>query len=571
MIALSSRLPAGLSLVLLALAITLPVLGPHHHLPVATFHQEWLAGALGLAAVALLALARDDEWRVPGTALLPLALVGLLWLQFFAGLDVRFETSLIASLYLVWAFLLMLAIARIAATFGRENTAEALAGALLAGALLLALTGFLQRWAPWLGMPWIFPSETIKGNIAQPNNFADYLWLGIVSACWLFGRRRLHGGLLAVALPVLMTLSLMSGSRSVYLYAVVASLWLLAWGWLRPAGERRRLLILAATLVPLLLTLQFVSGLFGSEIASAQRLASKESYDPVRLTLWRAALGIFADYPLLGAGFDTFSHLYFVRIERYPINGLGIPEHSHNLLTEFAAELGLAGLGIIGGGLALLLNGIRRRADAATMLAVGLLLILGLHSLLEYPLWYAHFLAIAVLMVALVDNSGWQLGMAERHRLVLLLLCTAGFAVLGGLRSDYVRLEEAANGRSAAGQPIPAEGQHATLLDIYAHSLLRPYAALQFAARMPLDGKENDGRLALFSEVQHFSPIRQAVFRYAALLYLGGKPEEALRQWRLASLAFPGDAAGAQAMIRSAAESEPGLQPFLSALDQRSF
>ena len=141
---------------------------------------------------------------------------------------------------------------------------------------------------------------------------------------------------------------------------------------------------------------------------------------------------------------------------------------------------------------------------------------------------------------------------APRHRVVLGGLCLAGFAVLAGLRSDYMELEEAANGREADGRPIAAEAQHAALLKIYSRSLLRPYAALQFAARMPIESSEVVGKVALLAEVQQFSPIRQSVFRHAMLLQLAGKPEEARRQWHIATLAYPGEEANARAMILNA-------------------
>ena len=572
MIALPARISSAIALLLLALAITLPFLGTHHYLPIPTFHQEWLAGVLGLAAILTLTLASNRTWHVPHTAMLPLALVGLLWLQFLFGLDVRFEASLIASLYLVWAFLLMLATRCIADDLGRDRASELLAGALLAGALLLAFTGALQRWAPWLGMPWVFPSETIKGNVAQPNNFADYLWIGIAAACWLAATRRLHVFFLLLTLPALVGLSLMSGSRSVYLYTSALTLWLLLCSLARPDGDRRRWRWLAATLPPLLLALQWMIGVLDNgSVATAQRLAAQGSYDPVRATLWRAALDIFSDHPLLGAGFDSFSRLFFLRIESYPINGVGIPEHSHNLLTEFAAEFGVAGLALLAAGCALLARSVRRRIDDATMLAGGILLVLGIHSLLEYPLWYAYFLAIAALMIALLDNGQWRLPVAPRHRVVLGGLCLAGFAVLAGLRSDYKELEEAANGREADGRPIAAEAQHAALLKIYSRSLLRPYAALQFAARMPIESSEVAGKVVLLAEVQQFSPIRQSAFRYAMLLQMAGKPEEARRQWHIATLAYPREEAIARTMLLNAVTREPDLQALLIAIDQRSF
>ena len=126
-------------------------LGTHHCLPIATFHQEWLPGVLGLAAILVLAsrtiahgACRTQPCCRSRTRRPALAAGGHRPRR-------PFEASLIASLYLVWAFLLMLAMRCIADDLGRDKSAELLAGALLAGALLLAFTGALQRWAPWLG------------------------------------------------------------------------------------------------------------------------------------------------------------------------------------------------------------------------------------------------------------------------------------------------------------------------------------------------------------------------------------------------------------------------------------
>ncbi len=199
-------LPYRLSLLFLLLAITLPFLGAHHYQPVATFHQEWLAGMLGLAAVLPLAFVRDSRpWEIPRTALLPLMLAVLVWIQFATGGKVLFESIVLLSLYLVWAFVLMLALCRIESALGRDAVADALAWSLLAGSLLEAATGALQQWAPWIGMPYIFPrGGSVTGNLAQANNFADYLWLGIASAFHLQGRSKLGTIALWLTLPALL-------------------------------------------------------------------------------------------------------------------------------------------------------------------------------------------------------------------------------------------------------------------------------------------------------------------------------------------------------------------------------
>ena len=569
----SLQAAARLSLALLALGITLPFLLPEHYLPLATFRQEWLAMFCGLFALLPLALQRDGEWTVPRTALLPLGLAALVWTQWLAGIDVRFETSLIASLYFVWAFLVMLVTRRISDALGRESVATLLASALLIGALLLAASGALQRWAPGLGLPWVFPitAGSISGNVAQPNNFADYLWIGIVAGLWLAFRQRLHpAAMLAGVLPLLV-LSLLSGSRSVYLYAVATTLWLAGWSLCAEPVMRRRLRVAACTILPLVALAQWLIGMTGDTVSTAQRIVAQTSYDSVRANLWLAALDIFREHPLLGAGFDSYSREFFARVDRFPINGAGVPEHSHNLLTEFAAEFGAIGLALLLATTALWIGGLRRSLDATNMLVLAILAILGIHSLLEYPLWYAHFLAIAAIMVCLADPAGAQVGNAVRHRVALAGVSLCGFIVLASFGHDYLRLEHAANGIDAERRPIPAQLQHDIIAEAYARSIWRPYAALQFASRMPIGAGETGARLAMTTEALHFSPIRQGVFRHAALLQLAGETEAASRQLKLAALAYPGEVKNAAEMLRLAAAENPALLALVAQLDQRSF
>lgn len=572
MIAHPLRSPAGLSLVLLALAITLPFLDPRHFDPIATFRQEWLAGMLGLMALVPLATNPGGQWTIPRSALLPCGMIVLLIIQFVAGVDVRFESSLLAALYLVWMLALLIVARRACDELGRDPAATLLAFSLVTGSCLLALSGAAQRWAPGIGMPWVFPSATIKGNVAQANSFASYLWIGIAAASWLFVRGQLPRWLLVLLLPSFIGLTLMSGSRSVYIYGAALSIWLLAWSRLEQGKARQRSLLLALSLLPLLALVQGLSSMVaGDVVASAQRIAAQGSYDPVRLNLWQAAWRIFTDHPLLGAGFDSYSRLFFERIAEHPINGAGIPEHSHNLVTEVAAEFGIAGLAVLAATIVITVLGVVRRPDQPTLLAAAVLIVIGVHALLEYPLWYAHFLAIATIMLSICDTGGHALQAASRHRLLLLGIALAGAAVLTGLRNDYLRLEDSARGFEN-GAPITAARQHQILLETYSGSLLRPYAALQFASRMPLDSEELAGRLALMKEAQHFSPIRGAVYRHAALLWLAGEEAEALRQWQRAALAYPGEQAHALALLGEAARQEPDLRVFMErCCVQRSF
>lgn len=568
------RLSNRLALALLALLLTLPFLGARHHLPIATFRQEWLAAALGLCALLPLLAGDDDAWEIPRSALLPAAFVPLVWLQVAAG-GTTFEQAVLLSLYLVWALLLMLLACRLELRVGRAGLADVLAWGLVAGALLAAASGAAQLWWPQLGLPWIFPSDgRVIGNIAQANNFADYLWLGVAAALWLHARGRLPWPALAAALLPLLACSLLSGSRSVYLYALALSAWQFIWARAAAGEQRRRLRYGALLLLPALLGVQALIGLIhpgGTTVSAAQRIAAGGSYDPVRWTLWRAALAIFADHPLLGAGFDSYSREFFRRIEGFPLAGQGIPEHSHNLVFEIAAEFGLAGLAALLAAAIAWLGALRRHPDDAALLALALLLVLGLHSLLEYPLWYAHFLAIAAIALALGDAARWRLAAAPRHRWLLLGAVALGLITLSGLRADYLRLEEAAQGRRSDGTPLPPATRQEWLLDSYARSQWKHYAALQFAVPMPIGSEELRGRLTLLDEAVRFSPIREAVFRHAALLQLAGDEAAARAQLRRAMLAYPGRIAEARAEFAAALSESPQLAPLLDLLRQRSF
>ncbi|MCP5268270.1 MAG: O-antigen ligase C-terminal domain-containing protein [Zoogloeaceae bacterium] len=564
-----------ISLASLLLALTLPFLGAHHRLPIATFHQEWLAATLGLTALLALVLGSTrntgNTWAIPRLALLPLAFIVLAWLQFASGMDVLYESIVLLSLYLAWAFLLMLTAASLLQTLGRDLFASALAWSLLAGALLLAATGALQHWVTWIGLPYIFPSSTLIGNIAQANSFADYLWIGIACALYLFAIGKIPYPAALAAITPLLALSLLSGSRSVYFYAMALSIWLGLWAATAHGLMRRRLLLSAIGLLPLLFLVQWLSGLQGSSISSAQRLVEQGSYDPVRLTLWRAAIEIFLEQPLLGAGFDSFSRMFYARIQHFPINGAGIPEHSHNLLTELLAEFGLAGCLLLLVALIYWLIKLRPRSDTTKFLTLGILLIPGIHSMLEYPLWYAHFLAVAVVALSLGDDRPWLIHIGLRHRLMATAIVLAGLLTLFNLRTDYIELENAAQGHSYESRLISAEEQRESLLRIYTHSLLRPYAALQFAARMPIESQDLKLRIELMREARHFSPIRQALFREAALLQLDGQQEAARQQLQQAMRSYPNEIPATLRLFRELEQSEPALAPLIAQLDQRSF
>ena len=213
---------AHISLTLVGLMWAFPFLHYRHENPLTSFDQEWWSAMLGVLALTLL-IAREFWQRpeIPRIAQLPAALIGVLLLQLVLGKIAYFNQALLYALYFLFAALLMVLGARLRDCFGLARLAQVLAIFLLIGAELNAFIGVLQhfQWHTFLD-PVIARdlSGGIYGNIAQPNHYADYIALGMISLGLLFQQRSIKPGYaILLALPLLFAMTL-SGSRSSWLY-----------------------------------------------------------------------------------------------------------------------------------------------------------------------------------------------------------------------------------------------------------------------------------------------------------------------------------------------------------------
>ena len=135
--------------------------------------------------------------------------------------------------------------------------------------------------------------------------------------------------------------------------------------------------------------------LFGGEARIS--LGANGDISSSRFAIWSNTLAMIAREPLAGVGFGEFNLAW--TLSQFHDRPTAFFDHTHNLPLQLWVELGLA-LGTLV--LALLLVAFVqawRRAWAcdgdvgvAKRAAFMLVLLIGLHSLLEYPLWYAYFL-----------------------------------------------------------------------------------------------------------------------------------------------------------------------------------
>jgi len=564
--ALQSVRLTHISLALVGLMWVFPFLHYRHEYPLTTFDQEWWSAMLGVFALIL--LATRDYWRqpeIPRIAQLPAALIAIALMQLLLNKIAYIDQGLLYILYLLFAALLMLLGARLRACFGIEKLAVVLAVFLLIGAELSALIGVLQhfRWRTPLDAVIVMKTAaTVFGNLAQPNHFANYIALGLVSLGLLFQQNRVKARyVVLLALPLLFVMTL-SGSRSSWLYLLMMSA--LAWWWSRRDTQQRPLLryslslIAGFVLMHLVVKLPFMSGA-ASSVDTMQRLFGDDVSGGIRLYLWHEAGLMFAQSPWLGAGFGQFAWQHFQLLPvLHPGNISGLYNNAHNLVFQFAAEAGLAGLLALFGSLGVWLYGMRRATlGAAQWWGHAALGVLAIHSLLEYPLWYTYFVAVAAILLGALDETHYRLELRNVGRMSVLAMLLLGLMTLIQLRSGYRQLKDTlVTGPASANAVAAFEHTRDGLIAVHEGSLLSPYAELFMSSLTEVDDDHLKEKLALNSRVVRFIPMAPVVYRQAFLLAQNGQLEQAKLALTQAIWSYPQNAE-AQAQLVSLAEKDP--------------
>jgi O-antigen ligase len=541
-----------LSLALVALMWVFPFLHVSHAYPLTTFYQEWWSGLLGLLAMVLLVeRVYWDNPEVPRIAQLPMALIVVTMLQWLLGMLAYFDQALLYVMYLLFAVLLILLGARLRDCLGLLKLSQMLAVALLIGAELNAFVGVMQHfnWHTFFdGMVIAKMSAVVYGNLAQPNHFANYIALGMISLGFLFQQKKLKSGYVALlAVPMLFVMT-MSASRSSWLYLLLMAA--MAWWWSRRDASLKTLLrysvllIIGFGLMHLVVQMQVMTTETGS-INTVARLLDHEETGDIRLYLWHEAGVMFMQSPLLGVGFGQFAWQHFQLLpELKQSNILGLYNNAHNLIFQLAAETGAIGLLILFASLGVWAYAIRCvKLGVEHWWGYAILGVLAIHSLLEYPLWYSYFLAVAAVLLGMFDETRYQLKLRFIGRMSLASILLLGLLVLLQLMNGYKDLERTMAESSASASTVDAQAaatnMRESLTSLHRVPLLSPYAELFMSERMAIDAQYIKEKLTLNTRVTRFVPIAAVVYRQALLLAQNAQLPQAKAIWNQATWSYP--------------------------------
>jgi O-antigen ligase len=445
------------------LAIVAPAMLAYNVSPSATFLNQAVALAgWGVLLAALIAqLPRGAlPWLTPASAGASLALVAMLlcalaspaWSALPWSLALSAAGTLAAALAVLWGGLVL------ARNGLAASTADAVFGALLLAGLLNIVVAAIQFFAPsWADGNLIAHATGARpgGNLRQANHLSSLLMLSACGLVWWAERAREQlpewrqlrlaaGGLLMAGL---MFAAAITASRT----GGVCVLLLGVWGAVdRSLSRHTRALLLAS---PVLFALSWWglsawAAASGAAYGGDAQLHAKD-LSSSRLGIWSNTLQLILANPWFGVGWGDFNFAW--TLTPFPGRPVAFFDHTHNLPLQLVVELGLPlGLALV----ALMLWVLWRAGDAAwnalpparpvARAAFAMVVIMVVHSMVEYPLWYSYFLLSAVFVLGLSLGSivpartrEWALPQAR----ALLLAAAAALLVSGvGAVVDYKRV-----------------------------------------------------------------------------------------------------------------------------------
>ncbi len=460
----SPRHAPGLSTLAGLPALTLPLLLAFNLPPSSTFLNQ-AASLFGWGIFLVAGTAVPSHWgrfRARGGSAIGAAAIALVVAAFATALIAGLPWSLALS---GAAFLLASAlIAQVA--IGQSGSAGAhvfrsFCIGITVAAFLSSLIGLIQVFAPSLAdgnfIARTYIDGRAVGNMRQPNHLSSLLLWAVVAAVWLGEARVLRrwGSTLLAMLFIFVVV--LTASRT----GALSMLLLAAWGLFdrRLSREARWLLALSPLLYA---AFWYGTGVWADSthhvFGGETRFSTQGDVSSSRLGIWANTLTLIRMHPWFGVGWGEFNFAW--TLTPFPGRPVAFFDHTHNLILQFVVELGiplaLVVLGLLGYALWVAARAALQpaAADAAPgealvkPAAFAMVVLILVHSMLEYPLWYAYYLLPASFAFGLCLSGDARAVPAETGlaaappRRVRPLVVASLLLAMGGAASvlDYLRV-----------------------------------------------------------------------------------------------------------------------------------
>lgn len=551
----------NISLTFIALMFFAPFISMRHEQPITFFYSEWIAGAFGLIAIFPLLLStywhsKDNSVKqtpllIPQISLIFVGLTVILCVQWALGMLHSNQYTLSVLVYYIGAFLLIVLGGYLQRELGLEKLANALAWGLVCAGIVNIGIVVLQLVERTGGFIPFLPKLASYGAISQTNHFANFCALAIASLIYLYAKKRFTLSAFSLLLLCFIVMLSLSGSRSAWLYLMALTA-LTSFLHIKTANQdkntalNRNVWRAGLMLLPIFIVVQiFIYFVIPDEYVNlpTERLVDGvTAYTPsARLQFWYDSVRIFLQSPWLGVGAGNFfSNTFFLLDAPTAMASKRGFENAHNLFLQLLAEMGIGGFLIVLAGLLTWATAFKWRAlNLETWWSVSLLSIIGIHSMLEYPLWLSFFLGIAAVLFGAGDEKIITIGISKYAsklaRFGLILVWVLGLIHVSTLLIANIKLENWF-------QKLAYENVNdlSQLNWVKYYSLLSANAELMQAMSMNISAMQIDEAISLNQSAMQFNPMRRIVYQHALLLKLQGQDEKAVEQLNRALIAFPG-------------------------------
>lgn len=370
------------------------------------------------------------------------------------------------------------------------------------------------------------------GNVAQPNQLAFIYALGVAACHYLLIKTKAKRYSILISLiPLTIGLALTSSRGGLILGLVSFLIYALN---IKKIPNIKTVLVATATSI--------VGFLFGSYLLTIRKLYSEDTLsrfatedNAARVELIQQAWVQFLHHPLLGVGFGNLLADSIEHIEQ--VDWFVFNIHSHNIIMQFAAEFGVLGLGILLMASVIVIRSYWQSRNLESSFIFVAIIIVGLYSLSEYPLWYTRYLIIAVFLLAVINQKAIKISIDLNKLFIAInVLCVLGSVYYYQSYKEYYRVNSYfqyydsldSDRLSVKDTKEIAKIQQQMLIELPSVFGFSAYKEFFIYHLLPKDNRDLEERIKLGNRVLTKFLSLDILLKQALYLGLNNQPKEAL-------------------------------------------
>lgn len=379
-------------------------------------------------AIFLAAFSMFSRKKVEFDATIKAAIFLLIAIAFFSFINYK---SYLAYSYVGIIYIIAFLFCYIFAKNNKEEAEIILLYSLTATSLISISAQFLQSSGNWILHPsWVLPFDhelqnRSYANLGQANQIGTLYATTIIFTSYLAAKNRLSFFTSNAIIFILSFGVVLCGSKTALLSLFATFLILI----IKKETHSKKIIFSA---IHLTLVIAIFNNHFNNIIEGATRLNNLDNLTSNRLDVWRMMLAAIIEKPILGYGF------FNTGIAGFEQSGLPfalkytLVTQSHNIILDFLVWFGIP----VGLFLSFLL--LRSVVKIGTPALIGIPILI--HSMLEYPLYYANFLILFGLLMGYATKPTFRPEVINKNIIKVIFLVFICISMLVAL--ELFQLEE---------------------------------------------------------------------------------------------------------------------------------